>query len=711
MKYLLYFCLLLPYLSFSQTTISGKISDSKSPLAGANIFIKGTFEGTTSDENGIFKFTTTQKDTIILSASFMDYQEWEKKIILGRDSIWVEILLLEPLKEDIEAIAITAGSFEVSDTKKGTVLNSRDIVTVAGSQADIFLALQTLPGATRVGDQEGLFIRGGSASEAKAVFDGAILQNPFFSSVPSIAQRSRFAPNLFKGTSFSTGGYSAKYGQALSSIIELNTTDFPDKTQLNAGINLAGINAEATKKWENTSLAVSGNYTNTAPLLFALNKPNFTWQTPPQGASSAITFRQKLPNKSILKAYINYDQTKLGVQTIDPFNPSIRNTFNLNNKNLYSNLYLKRNFNKWTMERSVSYSRNADAIFIDNMQIRRGDSRYQTRFLANFDIHKKANIVMGTELHRSVFYSELVGTGKYEIRDTYWANFAESEIRWNKLWITRIGIRGEYSSVIGRWNVAPRASFAYKTGENSQISGAFGMFYQNPHNNYLFINKNLDFEKALHYILNYQYQKNDRTFRIEAYQKDYKSLVREQTNGIFEAIPNRFPTGLTDNSGFGYARGIDVFWRDKKSIKNADFWVSYSFLDTKRLHMNYLNSATPTFASKHNFSAVYKHFLPDARLSLNAAYNYASGRTYYNPNNEIFMGDKTPDFHNVSITIAYLTHIRRNFTILYLALDNVLNRENIFGYMYSQDGSQRVATQPNQFRSVFVGMMINFSKK
>ena len=75
------------------------------------------------------------------------------------------------------------------------------------------------------------------------------------------------------------------------------------------------------------------------------------------------------------------------------------------------------------------------------------------------------------------------------------------------------------------------------------------------------------------------------------------------------------------------------------------------------------------------------------------------------------MIDKTPDFHNVSITVAYLTHIRRNFTVLYAAFDNVLNRQNTFGYIYSQDGNQRVGVQPNQFRSVFVGMNITFSKK
>ncbi|MFB0908999.1 MAG: TonB-dependent receptor plug domain-containing protein, partial [Spirosomataceae bacterium] len=81
------------------------------------------------------------------------------------------------------------------------------------------------PGANRVGETEGLFVRGGSANETKTVIDGMIVQNPFFSNTPDVPQRGRFSPFMFKGTAFSTGGYSAQYGQALSSVLLLDTQD------------------------------------------------------------------------------------------------------------------------------------------------------------------------------------------------------------------------------------------------------------------------------------------------------------------------------------------------------------------------------------------------------------------------------------------------------------------------------------------------------
>ena len=66
-------------------------------------------------------------------------------------------------------------------------------------------------------------MRGGDAVESKTIVDGLLIQNPYDSSVPHIPQRGRFTPFEFEGTVFSTGGYSAQYGQALSSVVDLTT--------------------------------------------------------------------------------------------------------------------------------------------------------------------------------------------------------------------------------------------------------------------------------------------------------------------------------------------------------------------------------------------------------------------------------------------------------------------------------------------------------
>ena len=56
---------------------------------------------------------------------------------------------------NLKAVTVTAGSFEAGDNKRAaTVLNSIDIATTAGSNADITAALKTLPGAQQVGNQK-----------------------------------------------------------------------------------------------------------------------------------------------------------------------------------------------------------------------------------------------------------------------------------------------------------------------------------------------------------------------------------------------------------------------------------------------------------------------------------------------------------------------------------------------------------------------------
>ena len=242
----LFYCLLLitsPAV-FAQKNIHGKVTDQRgNALPGANVFLKGTYDGGTTDANGDFAFQTSESDTATISASYVGFDVFEQKVSL-KENMPAMSIKLEELANELNTVVITAGAFEASDDKRMAMLKPLDIVTTAGAAADITGAMQFLPGAQRVGEQEGLFVRGGSGQETKVVIDGMIVQNPFFSSLPDVQSRGRFNPFMFKGTSFSTGGYSAQYGQALSSVLLLNTTDKVSNNGLGISLNLAnaGLN-------------------------------------------------------------------------------------------------------------------------------------------------------------------------------------------------------------------------------------------------------------------------------------------------------------------------------------------------------------------------------------------------------------------------------------------------------------------------------------
>ncbi|HMT97408.1 MAG TPA: carboxypeptidase-like regulatory domain-containing protein, partial [Ferruginibacter sp.] len=142
--------LLTAFMVAGQVKISGHVKNQNGkPVSGVSILLKGTYDGTTSDSLGNFSFETTEKGNQQLEASSTGYTTYNTIIQIENKNIINDILLKQSIT-DLEAVVITAGSFEASDKKKGTVLTSLDIVTTAGADGDITGALKTLPGTQQV---------------------------------------------------------------------------------------------------------------------------------------------------------------------------------------------------------------------------------------------------------------------------------------------------------------------------------------------------------------------------------------------------------------------------------------------------------------------------------------------------------------------------------------------------------------------------------
>ena len=177
--------LLACLLTSAQTLITGKVKDLKGrPLNGASIAIKDSYDGATSDSTGAYAFKTAETGNKILLVTSIGYKLTELQINITGATIKSDIILKEEPNE-LTAVVITAGTFEASDTKRTTVLNPIDIVTTASANADITSAIRTLPGAQQVGENGGLFVRGGTAEETKVFIDGTVVNN-FFLSVSRI---------------------------------------------------------------------------------------------------------------------------------------------------------------------------------------------------------------------------------------------------------------------------------------------------------------------------------------------------------------------------------------------------------------------------------------------------------------------------------------------------------------------------------------------
>ncbi len=705
MRTLLFLLLLFALPATAQTILQGQITDrAGKPLKGVSVYLENTLDGTTSDSLGQFKLETGEKGAQTLVASATGFEAGGQPVQL--DSVSAGSVFVIRLKVDANSlgeVVITAGAFEAANSNN-TVLKPLDILTTAGANADVVRAIQTLPGTQQQGNQTGLFVRGGDASEAAVVVDGLTVQNAFFSAAPGVAARSRFLPFQFKGVAFSSGGYSARYGQALSSVLELNSLDMPDKSTVNLGANMAGVYASGSKLWDTTiSIEGAASYTNLQPF-YKFANTNFDFYDVPRGGGGSGKIAWRPRAGGLLKVLANYATFSSGTQVPDPDAPGQPLRFGISNQNGYGIVsYRQLLGSKWNLYAAGLLALNKDVISQNGTPAGGDDSRVQARLEATRYFTSRVSLLFGLEGNDIKYNRNYNGfeTGfKEQLAGGY------TELSWSpKYWLSlRPGLRYEYSTLFQKSMVSPRMSAALRAGKNGTFSLAGGLFYQDADPGILVFGFLPQPARATHAIVNYQWAANNRILRLEAYYKKYQSLAQESSTG-YDPNPFHYPVGPVLATGDGYAQGAELFWRDQKTVRNFDYWVSYSFIDTRRQYRNYPTSAQPTFIATNTLNIVSKYWINKLEMQINATYSYASGRPYFNPANPAFLADRTPDFHNLALTVNKLFSIRRKwFTVVFVGIDNALDRKNIFGYSYRSATDANPRPQyPALFRSFFIG--------
>lgn len=690
----------------SQTIISGKVTDTKNnPIIGANVYLDGTYDGTSTNDKGEFTFKTEEIGTQTLVISFVSFETFIKTSNIAN----LHNLKIK-LKDDVnalDAVTINAGTFKAGEKAKVTVLKPLDIVTTASAVGDVLGAIQTLPGTSAAAEDGRLFVRGGSAGETQIFIDGLRVFTPYTPTANNVPTRGRYSPFLFKGVTFSTGGYSAEYGQALSSVLILNTIDKPDQEKTDISLMTVGLGVGNTQIWGKNSLSINTSYVNLQPYLDLFPDRN-TWLKPFQSMSGEALYRHSFKDDSMLKIYGAFSYTDIDLIQED-INYVNGFRFGLQNRNLYLNTSYKNKIgNKWRLETGISFTNDNSNVKIENDVINSTENSSHFKIKLRKLFSSRFRLSFGTEYFITKFSEDFnpVNNNKisYGFNNNLFASFAETDIFFSKNLAMQIGVRAEYSDVFNEFTIAPRLALSYKVSKEGQFSFAYGKFYQNPLNDYLKFDQNLQAESTSHLIANFQHTENNQIFRIEAYYKDYNDLVK---------FDSQMPTLTSNfnNNGFGYAKGIDVFWRQNQKIKNTDYWVSYSYLDTERDYRNFPVVATPNFASSHNLSIVGKYWIEKWQSQIGIAYNFASGRTYTNPNEPGFLNNRTKTYNSISLNWAYLIDQQK---ILYLSVNNALGTRNVFGYNYKNTPDMngfydRQAILPNADSFFFIGFFWTIS--
>ena len=706
----------------AQITISGKVlGRNNKPLKDVSVTLKDTYDGATTDETGNYKFETSEKGSQTLIFSHPKFIEIEKSIQIEDKNLILNAELKESVSE-IDAVVISAGSIEASDKKRATtLLTPIDVYTTAGANGQISSALETLPGVQKVGESEGLFVRGGTGTETKFFMDGNLVNNYFGNSVPGIKAMDRLNTSLFKGNVFSSGGYSAVYGQALSGVLALESIDLPERNAADFGISpiFASGGIQRVNQEKTHSYGISLGYSN-LELMQKILKFNTDFEKAPQSFGGNGNFRIKTSRGGFIKYYGSYDTSSMKLSSPNLDDETSSDKINQNGKNTFHSLSYREKFGRYTLNLGSSYTFNQNILHFSNID-QNGSSQFNNdidskgnyfnaKALIERKLYKISAIRAGIELNTTKEETWVsIAQKKYEFRDDITSLFAETDLGISNDLSLKIGARAENSSSINRWNFSPRFAMAYRISKEWTSSLAYGTFFQNPESRFFTENYQPNYQRADHYIFQVQRAADGRSLRLETYYKKYQDLIKTTTD-FYRPI-------AVNNNGSGYAKGVELFWRDKKSLKNIDYWVSYSYLDSKRDYLNYTESLFPNFAAKHTLSVVAKKFVTNWKTGFNISYNYNSGRPYYNfvtENGNTVLKNQgfVKDYQAVNFSLNYLPNLgkkdARAFTVLVLSINNVLGTKNEFGYNFSSNGLKSRAIVPPTNTFVFIGAFISF---
>ena len=654
--------------AMSQTVISGVVTDGREPMAGANVFIIGTIDGCLTDSLGRFEFVTSKTGELSIKATFIGFED----AVLTTTESQNLLIRMREQATTINEVVVTASTYSFGKSDNFKTMDALDVVMSGNSCGDIVAALQTLPGTQKVGENGKLYVRGGESDECQTFINGMHVLVPYSTNIENNAVRGRFSPFLFKGINFSLGGYGGEYGQALSSVLPMETTDVATGDKLGVSASLVDWNIGGTKAFSSSSLSFNADYTSMG-LYDALFPDRINWTQPYRKLSGEAQYKAELSSASVLKSYIGYDFTTLG-QHVD------NRMLSLYEHNIYANATLKSNIGRgYSLFTGIANSSVINDI--DDAQIL-GDHYHNLRN----EIHLKAEVrkVYSSVLKMSAGVEDYLrhSTKRYDnshycLDYNLLAAHTDAQLRIVPKLFLNLSARVENASYDGGWLLMPRATLSYVPNKRFQLSAMFGKYSQTADDdNIVMSGKNLSQSTANHAILSMQYEIRNTLLRIEPYYKKYHNLPLI-ANGLYTA------------DGYGTSKGVDVFIENHSLIKNLTSTLSYSFNDSERLYLDYTALRTPDYVSRHNVRMTLKYNIGKTIIGLSES--YASGRKYP-------IGT-TPHYNSVDANITWLVSPK---IIVYASLNNIFGRTNIF--RYNPDGT---TVKANRDRFFYIGIFVS----
>lgn len=724
-----------------KSTVSGKINEKGSgeSLIGVNVYIPSLKMGTTSNNFGFYSITVPSDTAFTVVFSYVGYAPQIFRIKPG--TVTTQNVEMES-SLTLKTVEIKAERDEkISDKTEMSkieipISQIKSIPALLGEK-DVLKTLQLMPGIQKGTEgTAGMYVRGGGPDQNLIILDDATVYNAnhlfgFFS---------LFNGDALKSVELYKGGFPARYGGRLSSVIEMNMKDGNQekyKGEVGIGLISSRFTFEGPVKKNKSSFLISGRRTYidvlAKPLLknsgyyfydftvkanYTLNDKNRVYISGYFGRDKFYFKEKKSSSSSNWEAGMFWENSTATARWNHIYNPKlfsnlsfIFSKYNLSiyNREYYDNSYFKLKYNSGIRDFSAKY----DFLYAPHVAhtIRFGLQSTSHRFKPSAVVYEDTG---NNEFERKIKTIDVIENGIY-IEDEFHSG----------LWRANAGIRLSHYN-IGNSNYLkpePRLLASYQIAENTSVKASYTRMNQYTH---LISNTGIGLPTDLwvpstHNIrpqkgdqiaagLAHDWTKQNFSLSLEGYYKKSYDILGYREGASFMLIDD--PTNATDfewernvTQGTGKSYGVE-FLLQRKSGKLSG-WVGYT-LSWIKLQYTELNNGEPFFAKydrRHDASVVAIYQLAK-EVTLSGTWVFSSGNAMTLPmesyqanlndygfgnnpwnNSAIYLtsyGEKNSfrmkPYHRLDIGIQFHKKLKHGERTWEFSIYNVYNRKNPFFY-------------------------------
>ncbi|MBN2565225.1 MAG: TonB-dependent receptor [Candidatus Eisenbacteria bacterium] len=705
-------------------TITGKVVDGETNLAlfAADVVVAGTGFGGIVDRDGTFRIEGVPEGHYEVSASMMGYETRTAGDVAVMPNVVTTIdFNLSPRILDIGLDVVVSAKPFAKDLDKPTshrTLSAQEFQRSPGSMEDVFRVMQTMPGISSVDmTTSDIVVRGGNPMENRTLLENIEIPSPLHFGRPGgrMGGVSIVHPGLIERVDFMTGGFPARYGDKMSSVMEMKLRDGDDKrVRTDVNLNLGGF-----------SVVVDGPVSGGGTMVCSVRRGVFDFLTTTVGIDALpaywdivgkVTYKLGSSNTVSLVGLYYPDDLEMGA---DPAGDSRHGTWSeldlerhdrggavgvnwrwMLGQRGYLLTTASRVTNAWTTRRG-----SLEGLTVVGDDIREGE--FQLKSDLNYDVSDRISLrtgVFGERIeseYRAWGIADTTVTGSvipgydidYDPPTSYKAgSYVQTTVKPLSRVSLTAGLRYDYYDLTEESKFSPRLGLVLSLTDRTSLNVAYGHYYQTAapyqvaqHPSNLTLRSSL----SIHKVVGIAHQLSDDTrVTLEAYRKDLSS-------GFVHDLATREIT----NEGAGIARGVE-FCIQKKMGRNLVGSLAYTYSMTRLRDRSDMREYFSEFDRPHNLTVVGSYRLFND-WAVGARFHYASGTPYTPVTNAerrdgawymvrgLRNSERYPDSHMLDIRVDRTFRLGGATLMAYLDVWNVYGQRNVtlYGFEVDENGT------------------------